>query len=283
VSLIENWYNPNKLFSLNKDFYLFIYLLFIYHVTSQIEHGDDVMSTVDVLWVVALAFTDSIEVITDNVNGLMYVSEKYMLDVIKNECKKFLTAHINEDYACVVLQIAHTFHLEDLQKDALQFIFYHGLPCLESLSFLSLSSGCVKLIIESEKLLCTEDIVYKKMIQWAEQQCRKEQHVNANKEQHVTANKEQYMTGNEEQHVTADDEQLRKVMGDLIYLIRFPIMKHKYFTNKVSTKNVLTLEEKVEIYQSFDGKVIDTFPTNARLINSTLDIWRYESYFNNTI
>ena len=24
--------------------------------TSQIEHGDDVMSTVDVLWVVALAF-----------------------------------------------------------------------------------------------------------------------------------------------------------------------------------------------------------------------------------
>jgi hypothetical protein len=26
------------------------------HATSQIEHGDDVMSTVDVLWVVALAF-----------------------------------------------------------------------------------------------------------------------------------------------------------------------------------------------------------------------------------
>jgi hypothetical protein len=25
-SLIENWYNPNKLLSLNKDFYLFIYL-----------------------------------------------------------------------------------------------------------------------------------------------------------------------------------------------------------------------------------------------------------------
>ena len=27
-------------------------------VTSQIEHGDDVMSTVDVLWVVTLAFPD---------------------------------------------------------------------------------------------------------------------------------------------------------------------------------------------------------------------------------
>jgi hypothetical protein len=28
------------------------------HVTSQIEHGDDVMSTVDVLWVVALSIPD---------------------------------------------------------------------------------------------------------------------------------------------------------------------------------------------------------------------------------
>ena len=27
-------------------------------MTSQIKHGDDVMSTVDVLWVVALAFSD---------------------------------------------------------------------------------------------------------------------------------------------------------------------------------------------------------------------------------
>jgi hypothetical protein len=98
----------------------------------------------------------------------MYASEKYMLDVIKNECKKFLTANINEDYACVVLQIAHTFQLEDLQKDALQFIFSHGKSCLESTSFLSLSSECVELIIESDKLICTEENVYEKMIEWAE-------------------------------------------------------------------------------------------------------------------
>jgi len=104
-------------------------------------------------------------------------------------------------------------------------------------------------------------------MQWAEQQCRKEQHA----------------TANEEQHVTANDEQLRKVLGDLIYLIRFPTMKRKYFTNKVSIKNVLTLEEKLEIYQSFDGKVIDTFPTNIRLSNSTLNIWRCKSYLNEHI
>ena len=202
----------------------------------------------------------------------MYASDKYMLDIIKNECKKFLTAHINEDYACVVLQIANTFDLEDLQKDALQFMFSHVKSCLKSISFLSLSSECVQLLIESDKLQCTEGFVYQKMIQWAEQQCRKDLHVSANKEQRVT--------GYDGQHVTANDEQLRKVLGDLIYLIRFPIMTRKYFTNNVSTQNVLTLDEKVEIYQSFDGKVIDTFPTYVRLklSNAELKVLRCKSH-----
>jgi hypothetical protein len=217
----------------------------------------------------------------------MYASEKYMLDVIKIECKKFLTVNINDDNACMVLQTSHSFHLEDLQKDALQFIFSHGKSCLESISFFGLSSGYVKLIIESDHLVCPEEIIYQKMIQWAQQQCRKEQHMTGNDEKHVTAIKEQPMTGNDEQHVisndeqhmTANDEQLRKVLGDLIYLIRFPIMKCKYFTNEVSTKNVLTAEEKVEIFQSFHDKPICTFPANIRVSISKLEVWRCETYF----
>ena len=43
---------------------------------------------------------------------------------------------------------------------------------------------------------------------------------------------------------------------------------------------MLTLEEKVEIFQSFDGKVIDTFQTNVRRFNSKLTVWRCESDLN---
>ena len=129
------------------------------------------------------------------------------------------------------------------------------------------------------------------MMQWAEQQCRKVQHVTArneqlvtgNDEQHVTVYDEQHVTGTDEQHVTAikeqhvtdNDEQLRKVLGDLIYLIRFPIMEHTYFTNEVSTKNVLTLKEILEIYQSMNGKLIVTFSDKMRLYE--LKVWRCES------
>ena len=57
-------------------------------------------------------------------------------------------------------------------------------------------------------------------------------------------------------------------------------MERKYFTNEVSTKNVLTLDEKVEIFQSFDGKPIYTFPANMRLSISQLEVWRCESNLN---
>jgi hypothetical protein len=231
----------------------------------------------------------------------MYASDKYMLDIIKIECKKFLTANINEDYACLVLQIAHTFDLEDLQKYALQFICSHGKACLESMSFLRLLSECVKLIIESDELCCTEEIVDQTMIQWVERQVtaddeqhvtgdeeqpvtgaeeqhmtdNDEKHETGNEEQHVTCNEDEYVIGNKEQRVIAKDEQLRKVLGDLIYLIRFPIMEHTYFTNEVSTKNVLTATEMVEIYQSMNGKLIVTFSDKMRL--SKLIVWRCES------
>jgi hypothetical protein len=53
----------------------------------------------------------------------------------------------------------------------------------------------------------------------------------------MTGDEEQHVTTKDKQHVTANDEQLRKVLKDLIYLIRFPVMERKYFTNEVTTKN----------------------------------------------
>jgi hypothetical protein len=107
-----------------------------------------------------------------------------------------------------------------------------------------------------------------------------EQHVTAINEQHVIVNDGQHVTANNEHHVTGNDEQLRKVLGDLIYLIRFPTMKRKYFSNEVCTKNVLTAQEKVEIFLSFDGKQIYSFPANMRLPISKLEVWRCESNLN---
>ena len=145
----------------------------------------------------------------------MYGSEKYMLHNIKDECGHYLQYNVDEERACFVLQISHDFNIEDLKTNALKFILSSGEPCLESKSFLSLSSECLRLVIESDNLMCKEEIIYQKIIEWSTTRCH-------------------------DQNLPVNEENIREVLRNLLYLVRFPIMERKYFTEKVSKKCLLT-------------------------------------------
>jgi len=131
-----------------------------------------------------------------------------MLHNIKDECSHYLQSSLDEECACVVLQTAHDLHLADLQTNALKFILNSGKPCLESKSFLSLSPECLRLVIESDYLVCKEEIIYQKIIEWSTNRCQ-------------------------DQGLTVNDKNIRQVLGDFMYLVRFPIMERKYFTENV--------------------------------------------------
>jgi hypothetical protein len=74
---------------------------------------------------------------------------------------------VDEERACVVLQTAHDLHMDDLHTNALKFILNSGEPSLESTSFLSLSPECLRLVIESDDLMCKEEIIYQRIIEWS--------------------------------------------------------------------------------------------------------------------
>ena len=131
------------------------------------------------------------------------------------------------------------FPSRDLRTNALECILKIGEPCLESTSFLSLSSECLRLVIESDDLMCEEDIIYQKIIEWSTTRCQ-------------------------EQNLTQNDENIRQVLGDLLYLVRFPILERKYFTENVSKRSLLPLDEIVKVYQSHDDEEIGVFPATFR-------------------
>ena len=164
-----------------------------------------------------------------------------MLHNIKDECSHYLQSSLDEECACFVLQTAHDLHLNDLQTKALQFILINGEPCLESKSFLSLSPDCLRLVIESNDLTCKEENIYQKIIKWSTNMCQ-------------------------DQRLTVNDENIRQVLGDLRYLVRFPIMERTYFTENVSKKSLLNSDEIINIYQSLDDKAIAVFPTRSRKV-----------------
>jgi hypothetical protein len=123
-----------------------------------------------------------------------------------------------------------------------------------------LSPECLRLVIESDDLKCKEEVIYQKIIDWSTQRCH-------------------------DQNLTVNDENIRQVLGDFLYLVRFPIMERKYFTENVSKKSLLTLDEIIKVYQSLDEEEIGVFPTKWRNIeemeqmvclrcdSASLDMW----------
>lgn len=83
------------------------------------------------------------------------------------------------------------------EEKALKFILKKGRGCLESFNFLHLSAECLKLIVQSDKLVCEEEYVFAMMILWAKQRWEK-------------------------QNILTTDHNVRQSLGDLLYFIRFP-------------------------------------------------------------
>ncbi|CAG2197128.1 unnamed protein product [Mytilus edulis] len=145
-------------------------------------------------------YTDKITVDSFNVKNILYGSEKYMLKLLTDECNAFLASHVNVDHACLVLQAAHDFNMKDLETKVLNFIFIHGSEVLDSKDFINLSAECLKLLLVSDKLRCEEEYIYQKMLHWGLQKCN-------------------------DKSLATTDENIRECLGDLLYLIRFPVMR----------------------------------------------------------
>lgn len=52
---------------------------------------------------------------------------------------------------------------------------------------------------------------------------------------------------------------LEKVAGNLLQLIRFPVLEMKYFSNEIAKTGILTPEETLNIYQSRFAEICDNF------------------------
>lgn len=185
-------------------------------------------------------YTDTIIIDSMNIKGLIYGSEKYMIKNLRAKCDKFLTSNVNTKHVCVVFQTAHDFHMDDLQIKAMDLILEKGRQCLESDDFLQLSAECLKLIVESNNLNCDEGIIYQRMVRWAKQRCG-------------------------EKKIPTTDESIRNSLGNLLHLIRFPCMEPKFFTEEVSSTNILTFKERVSVYEHFNYKQTTIFLSKRRL------------------
>ncbi|CAG2201969.1 BTBD1_2 [Mytilus edulis] len=124
---------------------------------------------------------------------------------------------------------------------------------LKSSSFCDLAHQCVLEIISSNELDAAEDAIFEAVMRWSEIECLRQEMLNSSKNQ-------------------------RKVLGRILYQVRFPLMNEAFFNKTVIHSDLLTRDEIIHLRNFFTGKEIHSkhFMTTKRVTGENLVLhWRF--------
>ncbi|XP_071128407.1 BTB/POZ domain-containing protein 6-like [Mytilus edulis] len=165
-------------------------------------------------------YTDHIELGEDNVMTLLYLARKYMVCSLSDQCQSFITAASLDDptNAVELYHQAYLLDITDVMKDSIKVINQRTKQCLELEAFLSLPPQCVRSLIADDHHQLDEDKIYRYIVQWCETE-----------------------------DIEDTDENYRKILGDILYEIRFPNISYKLFKSSIQRRNILTDKEKTDL------------------------------------
>lgn len=165
---------------------------------------------------------------------MLYAAKKYSIQVLVRQCLKFLSNGRSPDNICDILEQAHFYDEEDFRDQSIKFILENAREVLKSPSFRELCADCVRKIVACDELQTDERTVLDAVTSWGEFQCEK-------------------------RNMERTNENIRTVLGDLLFLVRFPLLGESYFTNVASESDLLTDCEKVDLFKYFYKSGYKTF------------------------
>ncbi|XP_071087716.1 BTB/POZ domain-containing protein 6-B-like [Haliotis cracherodii] len=188
-------------------------------------------------------YTEELDVTPDTVMQLMYVAKKYNVEPLVTAIISYIDAQMSIESACVVMEQAHLFNEPTLETKALEFIEDHATSVLESKEVTTLCAACLKTVVSSDNLHVKlgvrrelwemerkaaaadlEKSVLTAVMTWATHQCV-------------------------ETKVKVTGQNQRKVLGDILWEVRFSQLSPDYFVADVTKMNILSSEERCMILE----------------------------------
>jgi hypothetical protein len=96
-----------------------------------------------------------------------------------------------------------------------------------------------------EKLSTSEIEVFKAVVLWAEEQCKK-------------------------QNITCEGENKRNILGDMFYKLRIPTMTLRQYSNTVVTSDLLTEQEQLQYLIAASEPDLFIFSWSSSLFNLSI-------------
>ncbi|XP_065056718.1 BTB/POZ domain-containing protein 1-like [Rhopilema esculentum] len=163
-------------------------------------------------------YTDEVFLNWDNSFNILYLSKKYMIPSLTNRCCEYLAKTLTKENVLAVLQQSVKLDEEGLTERCLEFIQPVITQVVEMESFLYLDLNTLKVILQEDRLQVAEINLFLAVLRWCKSKVLRRK-------------------------MTEGPESWKKVLGDVIYLIRFPCMTSQEFATHCIFSGLLTLDQ----------------------------------------
>ncbi|OWF47003.1 BTB/POZ domain-containing protein 3 [Mizuhopecten yessoensis] len=172
-------------------------------------------------------YTDKCTITADNVTALMYTANKYNVGRLVNECSQFMTDNLSTANVCTIMETAHVFDNRDLRQSCLEFIEKHSNVIVKEKLLSDLGHECLGDVLRSDNLKASEEDIFTAVLSWADRRCT-------------------------DKDIEVNDSNRRHVLGDLLYLLRFPLISQEKFVS-ISEKHaeLFTSEEQIMLLRGY--------------------------------
>ena len=174
-------------------------------------------------------YTDDVHLTAANVMGVLYASRKFIITNLTKQCLKFVEDNLSAETALPLLQQSMLLDDTDLKKKVLAEIEDEAPAILSSEDFMKLSEQALHEVLQLELRIDKELDVFKAAVKWAQTKCQ-------------------------ELQKSIEGSSLREVLGENLFLIRFPTMTADDINEAVVPSDVLTDSEGFKVLQYITAK-----------------------------
>lgn len=186
----------------------------------------------------------------ENVFPLLYLSKHYVLPTLSVICSTFIKGRVTEENVSSTLKFALKLDLPDVEDECKQLLSQNIHAMISSGNFCSVSPETLNYILRLDSLSVNETRLVLGVLQWCHEEVARRTKEEPPKEE-----------GKKAERV-----KIRNVIGDSLYLLRFPCMDEAVFACEIAYSGLLSLKEARDVFAYFSYQRLKQDNGNSLLL-----------------
>ena len=200
-------------------------------------------------------YCDEISLEADNVLATLYAAKKYIIPHLARACVEYLETNLDSSNACMLLNHSLLFDEPELMQRCWNVIDIQTEEVLQSDSFIDIDHKTLEAILSRDSLDANEADLFVAATRWAEAECTR-------------------------QGRDTSPHECREVLGEALYLLRFPTMTPRDFADGAGKSGILDMQEINDLlfHLTATDKPKLMFPTTCRKKRPMRRCLRFATY-----